>query len=60
MMDESRDDEHLRLELPAIVITADRSSQLQDEVRRQGYGLLRKPIKPATLRALMTNMMKRY
>jgi CheY-like chemotaxis protein len=46
------------IELPVIVITADLSSQLEDEVRRRGYGLLRKPIKPATLRTLMTNMLR--
>jgi len=44
--------------LPAIIITADRSPDLEETVRERGYGLLRKPIKPATLRALMTNTMK--
>jgi Na+/proline symporter/signal transduction histidine kinase/CheY-like chemotaxis protein len=44
--------------LPAIVITADRSPELEEEVRAHGLGLLRKPIKPATLRALMTNTLK--
>jgi signal transduction histidine kinase/Na+/proline symporter len=44
--------------LPAIVITADRSSELEETVRSKGYGLLRKPIRPAALRALMTNMLK--
>jgi Na+/proline symporter/CheY-like chemotaxis protein/nitrogen-specific signal transduction histidine kinase len=44
--------------LPAIVITADRSTILEDEARARGYGLLRKPIKPATLRTLITNMRK--
>ena len=46
------------LELPAIVITADRSAELEEKVRHRGYGLLRKPIKPAALRALMTNTLK--
>ena len=54
--------EHLDLllgtHLPAIVITADRSPELEEKVRRQNYGLLRKPIKPAALRALMTNTLK--
>jgi signal transduction histidine kinase/Na+/proline symporter len=45
--------------LPAIVITADRSAELEDAVKERGYGLLRKPIRPAALRALMTNMIKR-
>ena len=44
--------------LPAIVITADRSPELESEVRDQNFGLLRKPIKPAALRALMTNTLK--
>jgi len=44
--------------MPAIVITADRSPELEENVREQSYGLLRKPIKPAALRALMTNTMK--
>ena len=45
-------------QLPAIIITADRSPELETEVRRRGYGLLRKPIKPAVLRALMSNIVK--
>jgi signal transduction histidine kinase/CheY-like chemotaxis protein len=44
--------------LPTIVITADRSSTLEDEVRARGHGLLRKPIKPAALRTLISNMRK--
>ena len=44
--------------VPAIVITADRSPALEDAVRARGYGLLRKPIRPAALRALMTNTLK--
>jgi len=48
----------LERRLPAIVITADRSNELEEAVKARGYGLLRKPIRPAALRALMTNMMK--
>jgi signal transduction histidine kinase/CheY-like chemotaxis protein len=51
-------DKLLDTKLPAIVITADRSPELHDKARKQNYGLLRKPIKPAALRALMTNMLK--
>ncbi len=51
-------DSILETRLPAIVITADRSSELEETVKARGYGLLRKPIRPAALRALMTNMMK--
>ena len=51
-------DSILQTSLPAIVITADRSSELEEAVKARGYGLLRKPIRPAALRALMSNMMK--
>ena len=44
--------------LRGIVITADRSSELEEAVRKTGYGLLRKPIKPAALRALMAHTLK--
>jgi CheY-like chemotaxis protein len=40
--------------VPAIVITADRSLHVRDEVRAEGAHLLNKPIKPASLRALIT------
>ncbi len=40
--------------LPAILITADRSAHVRDEARTEGVHLLNKPIKPASLRALMT------
>jgi len=52
-------DNILGTNLPAIVITADRSNDLEEVVRKRGYGLLRKPIRPAALRALMNNMLKK-
>ncbi len=39
--------------VPAIVITADRSLQVREDVRAEGAHLLNKPIKPASLRALI-------
>lgn len=51
-------DSLLETRLPAIVITADRSAKLEETVRQHQYGLLRKPVKPAALRALMTNTIK--
>ncbi|MBV9954547.1 MAG: PAS domain-containing hybrid sensor histidine kinase/response regulator, partial [Pseudolabrys sp.] len=39
--------------LPAILITADRSRRVRDEARAAGIQLLHKPIKPAALRALL-------
>ena len=40
-------------DLPAILITADRSPYVRDEARRCDAPVLNKPIKPAALRALM-------
>jgi signal transduction histidine kinase len=51
-------DAALGVRLPAIMITADRSTRLEEATRSRGYGLLRKPIKPAALRALMGNVLK--
>ncbi len=45
--------------IPAIVITADRSSAIADTARAQGCELLLKPIKPAELRALMLHLFAR-
>jgi len=41
-------------ELPAILITADRSAHVREEAQASGVHLLNKPIKPASLRALIT------
>jgi Na+/proline symporter/signal transduction histidine kinase len=40
-------------DLPAILITADRSPEVRDGARAQGVPLLHKPLKPAALRALL-------
>lgn len=40
-------------QLPAILITADRSPRVRDETRAANIQLLHKPIKPAALRALL-------
>ncbi|HEX8809694.1 MAG TPA: NahK/ErcS family hybrid sensor histidine kinase/response regulator, partial [Xanthobacteraceae bacterium] len=40
-------------DVPAIVITADRSARVRDEARAEGAHVLNKPVKPASLRALM-------
>ncbi len=42
--------------IPAVLITADRSPGVEDESRDNDLQLLRKPIKPAALRALMTTL----
>jgi len=36
-----------------VIVTADRSPEVQDEVRAAGYRLLRKPVKPAALRTVI-------
>jgi CheY-like chemotaxis protein len=43
-------------DIPAILVTADRSPGVEAEARNVGLPLLRKPIKPAALRALMTRL----
>ena len=43
----------LKRHLPAIVITADRSAHVREEAAREAAHLINKPIKPASLRALM-------
>jgi Na+/proline symporter/signal transduction histidine kinase len=40
-------------ELPAILITADRSRKVRDEARTHNVSVLHKPVKPAALRALL-------
>ena len=40
-------------DLPAILITADRSPTVREQARAQGIQLLNKPLKPAALRALL-------
>src|SRR5579871_550077 len=39
--------------IPAIVITADRSAHIRDQARTEGAHVLNKPVKPASLRALI-------
>ena len=39
--------------IPAVVITADQSPEVQRDIKLKGAGLLRKPLKAAALRAMM-------
>jgi CheY-like chemotaxis protein len=41
-------------DLPAILLTADRSAHVREEARASGIHILNKPVKPASLRALIT------
>jgi CheY-like chemotaxis protein len=42
--------------IPAVLITADRSPGVEEEARGNALQLIRKPIKPAALRALITRL----
>ncbi|GGY08903.1 hypothetical protein GCM10007160_40370 [Litchfieldella qijiaojingensis] len=44
--------------VPGIVITADRTDEVAEEVKRGGYQLLLKPVRPAALRALLTRTLQ--
>lgn len=43
--------------IPAVVITADHSHEVADAVAAAGCEILRKPVKPAELRALITHLL---
>jgi Na+/proline symporter/signal transduction histidine kinase len=44
---------HVGLDVPAVVITADQSPEVQGQLREAGVPLLRKPLKAAALRAIV-------
>ncbi|MFB2864291.1 NahK/ErcS family hybrid sensor histidine kinase/response regulator [Aeromonas sp. MdU4] len=46
-------------EMGGIIISADRKSDLQAQIREQGYGYISKPVKPLKLRALMNSLLLR-
>ncbi|MEQ6916989.1 hybrid sensor histidine kinase/response regulator [Halomonas aquatica] len=50
--------ERLEHAVPGIVITADRTEEVAEEIRRAGYQLLLKPVRPAALRALLTRTLQ--
>ena len=43
--------------IPGLIITADRSPDVLEIVRRRGLHLLKKPVKPAKLRALVSHLL---
>ncbi|QFT86087.1 Virulence sensor protein BvgS precursor [Halomonas sp. THAF12] len=51
-------DERLEGAVPGIVITADRTEEVAEEIKRAGYQLLLKPVRPAALRALLTRTLQ--
>ena len=46
----------LGADIPAVIVTADYRAEVQREVRAAGHGHLRKPLKAAALRALLTQL----
>lgn len=48
--------ETLGREIAGVIITADHSPEVQDEIRNADYRLLRKPVKPAALRAAIVQV----
>lgn len=52
--------EDLRVSLPAIIITADHTPEVERLIRDADVGLLRKPVKAAALRALMTRLLQSH
>nr|WP_298412392.1 NahK/ErcS family hybrid sensor histidine kinase/response regulator [uncultured Halomonas sp.] len=51
-------DERFEGSVPGIVITADRTEEVAEEIKRAGYHLLLKPVRPAALRALLTRTLQ--
>ncbi len=45
-------------DIPAILITADRTNETAEAAQKEGCELLHKPVKPAELRALMQHLLK--
>ncbi|MGH1418010.1 MAG: PAS domain-containing hybrid sensor histidine kinase/response regulator [Hyphomicrobiaceae bacterium] len=47
------------LNVPAIIITADHTAEVRQDIEEHGFGLLQKPVKAAALRALMLHNLNR-
>ena len=50
--------ERLQGDVPSIVITADRSEEVAEQIKRAGHHLLLKPVRPAALRALLSRTLQ--
>ena len=48
---------HCGLPLPGVVITADHTDVVGESIKKAGYELLQKPIKPAELRSLISHIL---
>ncbi len=51
--------QHANRTIPAIVITADHTDAVAQDIRDRGLALLHKPVKPAALRAQITSLLGR-
>lgn len=47
---------HLARQVPAVMITADRTPELRERLQAAGLHVLQKPVKPAQLRALLASL----
>jgi CheY-like chemotaxis protein len=45
------------LPLPVLMVTANHSDELKQQLREQGHGLLHKPVAPAKLRAILVHLL---
>jgi PAS domain S-box-containing protein len=50
--------DHYNLDIPAVMITADRSDQCRRMLQSMGMPLLNKPVKPGKLRAVLTQLLQ--
>jgi len=46
------------IEIPAVIVTADHSKEVEDKIKSEGLELLRKPVKPAILRATVNHVLR--
>jgi PAS domain S-box-containing protein len=44
-------------EVPAVIITADYGEEVRERARNAGFSIMRKPVKPAALRAIMSQLL---
>ena len=51
--------QHTDRPVPAIVVTADHTDAVAEEIRERGLALLNKPVRPAALRAQITSLLGR-
>jgi CheY-like chemotaxis protein len=45
--------------IPVVIVTADHSPELQRDLKVEGWALMRKPVKAASLRALLSRIIPR-